>query len=100
MEKPASGIRYSVYWRTWFVLLILTLVMVLFDQADVPRALLLSILLFAMLLKAGLIAGNFMHLKYERLSLAITVAASLLLTGAVLFFLIAPDGARIFQMSN
>lgn len=78
----------------------MTLVMVLLDQTDVPRAVLLSVLLFAMLFKAGLIAGNFMHLKYERPSLAITVAASLLLTGAILFFLIAPDGARLLEMGN
>jgi len=70
------------------------------DQAAVPRVVLVLVLLTAMLAKAVLIAGTFMHLNQERLSLALTVAIALLATGAVLFLLIAPDGLRLLHMRN
>ena len=100
MGKDVAAIGYSVYWRTWVFLLVLTLVMVVMDQAAVPRVVLVLVLLTAMSVKAILIAGTFMHLNQERLSLALTVAIALLATGAVLFFLIAPDGLRLLQMKN
>jgi cytochrome c oxidase subunit IV len=100
MRKDAAEVGYAVYWRTWGFLLALTLVMVVLDQAAVPRVVLVLVLLTAMLVKAVLIAGTFMHLNQERLSLALTVAIALLATGAVLFFLIAPDGLRLLHMRN
>jgi cytochrome c oxidase subunit IV len=100
MGKDATEVGYSVYWRTWGFLLVLTLIMVVLDQAAVPRAVLVLVLLTAMMAKAVLIAGTFMHLNQERLSLALTVAVALLATGALLFFLIAPDGLRLLQMKN
>ncbi len=48
------------------------------DLGVVPRAVLLSVLLFAMLFKAGLIAGNFMHLKYEPKGIRIIALAPIL----------------------
>lgn len=78
----------------------LTVVMVVMDQASVPRSLLVLVLLTAMLIKARLIAGTFMHLNQERVSLYVTVAVALLLTGTVLFVLIVPDGLRLLQMRN
>ena len=100
MAKDATGVPYSVYWRTWAFLLILTLGMVVLDQAAVPRVVLVLVLLTAMLVKAALIVGNFMHLSQEKLSIALAVVGALLLTGAVLFLLIAPDGLRLLQMKN
>lgn len=84
----------------WFFLLILTLTMVLVDQVSVPRAALVSILVSAMLAKAVLIATCFMHLRFEKVSLAVIVGVGILATAAVLFFLIAPDGARILRLSS
>jgi len=100
MGKETAGPGYAAYWKTWGFLLVLTLIMVVLDQASVPRPLLLAVLLTAMMVKASLIAGNFMHLKQEQISLVLTVVIALLATGAVLFFLIAPDGIRLLQMRN
>ena len=100
MGKNAAQVGYAVYWRTWGFLLALTLLMVALDQAAVPRTVLVLVLLTAMMIKAVLIAGTFMHLNQEKLSLALTVAIALLATGAVLFLLIAPDGLRVLEMSN
>lgn len=89
--------RYTLYWIVWGVLLVLTLIMMAIGSVTIPKALLLGILLLAMLVKASLIGGYFMHLRFERLALVISVAAGLLVTAAVLFFLIAPDGVRVLN---
>lgn len=86
------------YWRTWLILLALTLAMVVIDQLALPRGALMAVLVAAMLTKATIIAVNFMHLKDERLSLGISVSASLLFFGGVLFLFMVPDGLRLFDM--
>lgn len=99
MTKGSSETGYGVYWRAWLVLLALTLVMIFLDQASVSRPVLVSILLIAMLVKASVIGAYFMHLRFEKLSLALGVAVGLLVTGAILFFFIAPDAVRISRIS-
>jgi cytochrome c oxidase subunit IV len=89
----------KVYWISWSALLALTLVMLGLDSAPLPRAIFVVLMLAAMLTKATVIGGNFMHLRSERVSLALTVVAGLLLTGAILFALIAPDAIRIRDMA-
>lgn len=86
------------YWITWAILLALTLAMLWADTASLPRAAFLVFMLAAMLTKASIIAGTFMHLRFERIELALTLVVGLLVTGAILFVLIAPDAARIHRM--
>ena len=50
------------YWIIWSVLLVLTALMLLIDQAPLPRLLFVVMILVAMLAKASIIAANFMHL--------------------------------------
>ncbi|MDA2934607.1 cytochrome C oxidase subunit IV family protein [Acidobacteria bacterium AH-259-D05] len=87
------------YWRIWFVLLLLTMGMVFIDQSPMARGALVLILVTAMLGKATLIAAYFMHLRFERVSLVLTVAVGLLITGLLLFVLIAPDGVRALSLA-
>jgi len=68
------------------------------DSAQVSRSLLLTVLLGAMLVKATLIAGNFMHLRHEHRGLIATVVVGLFVMGLVLYVLIAPDASRIHDM--
>ena len=98
--KPAPAEGYRLYWLTWAILLSLTLGMLLTGYVAWPSWALLGLLLAAMLVKAGLIAANFMHLRYERLGLVLMIALGILATGAVLFFLIAIDAARILRLSS
>ena len=98
--KPAHAEGYRLYWLTWMILLSLTLGMLLADSASLPAWILLGLLLVAMLVKAGLIAANFMHLRYEKLGLVLMIALGILATGAVLFFLIAIDAARILRLTS
>ena len=89
---------YAFYWKIWGALLILTLGMILVDQLDMSRLLLVPILIGAMLVKAGLIASFFMHLRYERLFLGLSVLIGLLINATILFALLAPDAMQILQM--
>jgi cytochrome c oxidase subunit IV len=97
IAKHGSGTG-KLYGTTWLALLALTLVMLLADGSPLPRAVFLAALLSAMLLKASLIGANFMHLRFERLPLTLMVIVGLLVTGALLFVLIAPDAIRIGAM--
>jgi len=88
----------KTYWITWAVLLVFTLAMLWADAASLPRLVFVVFMVAAMLTKASIIGANFMHLRSERLPLVVTVVVGLLVTGAVLFALIAPDAVRIHQM--
>jgi cytochrome c oxidase subunit IV len=87
-----------MYWITWSVLLVFTVVMLWMDGAAIPRTAFVLFMLIAMLVKASIIGANFMHLRFERASLVLTVVVGLLVTGGVLYLLIAPDAARIHEM--
>ena len=87
-----------VYWITWAVLLMFTVVMLWMDGASIPRQAFVAFMIAAMLTKASIIGANFMHLRGERASLVLMVVVGLLVTGAVLYVLIAPDAARIHHM--
>jgi caa(3)-type oxidase subunit IV len=99
--RATGGSSHSnkLYWTTWWVLLALTVVMVVIDSMVMPRSVFVSVLLTAMLVKAALIAAHFMHLRFERRSLALMVVVGLLINGAILFVLIVPDAIRIRAMA-
>ncbi len=90
---------YRIYWIIWSFLLVLTLLMVVVEGARFPRAAAVLFLVTAMLLKAGFIGGWFMHLRYERLALVISVAGGTLLTAAFLYFLLVPDGMAMLRLA-
>ena len=108
MSEATSSGGYAIYWRIWGVLLVVTLVMIFVDrptaaalgdvEAGLPRGLLVGILIVAMLLKAYLIAAYFMHLRFERPALGISVLVGLLINGFILFGLIVPDGLGLLGM--
>jgi hypothetical protein len=83
---------------TWGTLLVFTVVMLWADTASFPRLPFVVFMIGAMLTKASIIAANFMHLRLERAGIVVTVVVGLLVTGAVLYVLIALDAIRIHQM--
>ena len=97
MEQETHG-GYRLYWKTWGILLVLTLVMLVVEVLHLPRLLMVLALVAFMLVKAAMIAGNFMHLRFEHWTLVATVALGLLLTGTIMFALMAPDGLRILAL--
>ncbi|MDP6581928.1 MAG: cytochrome C oxidase subunit IV family protein [Vicinamibacterales bacterium] len=91
-QPMQTTIRF--YWITWTILLVLTVLMLLIDQSPLPRLLFVLVMLVAMLVKASIIAANFMHMRFERIALAWMVVIGLLINGAILFGLIVPDALR------
>lgn len=73
----------------------LTSIMVFVDVMDLPRTILLVVLLSAMMTKAYLIATEFMDLKRGRAEVGIAIAVSILFFGTFLFAFIAPDGFAV-----
>ena len=100
MANTTHTTGYRMYWFTWLWLLALTAVMLAIEFAHFPEWMLLAVLLSAMLVKAGFIAGNFMHLRFERPLLIWIVAGSLLATVLVMFLFLAVDAQRIFRLSS
>jgi len=87
-----------IYWITWSILLVFTVAMLWADTASIPRLVFVVFMVAAMLTKASIIGANFMHLRLERAGIVVTVIVGLLVTGAILYGLIAPDALRIHRM--
>ncbi len=87
---------YRSYLVTWFWLLVITVLEVGIVLVRVPKALLAISLVTLALMKAALIMGYFMHLRYERLSLIYAVVAPLFLA-VILFFGLAPDAVNVLR---
>ncbi|OFW27105.1 MAG: hypothetical protein A3H27_15685 [Acidobacteria bacterium RIFCSPLOWO2_02_FULL_59_13] len=100
MASTEHATGYRVYWATWALLLLLTLVMLATEYVPVSKVILLALLLAAMLTKSSLICAYFMHLRFEKWNLIVVVAAGILVTGAILFLVISFDGVRILQLSQ
>jgi cytochrome c oxidase subunit IV len=99
MSEPTRGNPYAIYWKTWVLLLIVTVAMLASESFHMPRILLIAYLLIFMMVKASMIGGNFMHLRYENLNLVIIVAAGLLVTSLILFLFIAPETHSVLVKS-
>jgi cytochrome c oxidase subunit IV len=65
------------------------------EKFHFPRIFLVLFLVVFMLVKATMITGNFMHLRYEQRNLAFIVGAGLLLTSAILFSFITPESISV-----
>lgn len=98
MSEAAEFHGYGVYWRTWGFLLLLTATMLLLDSLSMPRTPFVILMLAAMLTKAALIAGIFMHLRQESLDLVIGLACCVLGCVGILYALTVVDAQRIFAM--
>jgi cytochrome c oxidase subunit IV len=95
--EPTGVMPYRTYWLSWGGLLALTALMLLTETLPLARAAGLTVLLAAMLVKAGVIAAWFMHLRFERPGLVYSVVGATVLTAVALFALIAPDGVAILR---
>ena len=78
-------------------LLVLTLVEVLLAYFEVPLTLMLIILIGLSLIKAALIMAYFMHLRFERLSLVLTLIP-IMVVCICLLFIFFPDSLRSRRM--
>src|SRR5689334_1966148 len=97
MSETTQGNPYRIYLVTWFILLVITVLMLVAEKFHMPRWFLLVFLLGFMAVKATMIGGNFMHLRYEKGNLAFIVAVGLVVTTLILFFFITPESQHILD---
>lgn len=98
MDKTQQQANYKSYWITWGVLLAITAVMLFAEVSPFSRIVVAVLLLAAMAVKALLIGGQFMHLRYEKPGFVLAVAGTVVFLAAFLFILISFDGLRIARM--
>ncbi len=100
MSETAPGNPYRIYWVTWAILLVITVAMLAAEAFHMPRWFLVLFLLAFMMVKATMITGTFMHMRYEHRRMAIMVGAGILVTSLILFSFIAPESWHVRDHSN
>ncbi len=88
---------YRIYWITWGILLVITVAMLAAEAFHFPRWFLVVFLLAFMMVKAIMIGGNFMHLRYEKRNLAVMVFTGIIVTTLILFLYIAPESKHVLE---
>jgi cytochrome c oxidase subunit IV len=97
MSEHNAAHPYRIYWITWVFLRMVTVAMLGAEAFHMPRWFLVPFLLAFMMLKAVMIGGNFMHLRFEKRNLAFMVFASIMVTTLILFFYIAPESQHVLD---
>jgi cytochrome c oxidase subunit IV len=96
-DHHAQAHPYRIYWITWVFLLVVTVAMLAAEAFHMPRWFLVPFLLAFMMLKAVMIGGNFMHLRFEKSNLAFMVFTGIMLTSLILFLYITPESQHVLD---
>ncbi|HKZ80090.1 MAG TPA: cytochrome C oxidase subunit IV family protein [Pyrinomonadaceae bacterium] len=93
MEEHFAGTN-KLFISIWGWLLGLTLIEIVLAYRPMPIHFMLTILMGLSIIKAALIVAYFMHLKFERLSLVLTIVPVLVVCICLLFLFFFPDSFR------
>jgi cytochrome c oxidase subunit IV len=96
-EVAHVGASISTFTKVWIALLVMTGIEVLLAYEQVPTMIMLTVLLGLSIIKAALIIAYFMHLKFEKLSLFLTLFPMLIFC-IVLMLIFLGDAVRIPHM--
>jgi cytochrome c oxidase subunit 4 len=96
-DTHASPTTRTFLW-VWFWLVALTLVEVVFAYRGMTLVMMLVVLMGLSLMKSALIMAYFMHLKFERLSLTLTLIPALVIL-LCLMLISFPDSVRVQQLA-
>jgi len=96
-EAVHLGGTVSTFAKVWIALLVMTGIEVLLAYEQVPTLIMLTCLLGLSVIKAALIIAYFMHLKFEKLSLFLTLFPMLIFC-IVLMLIFLGDAVRIPNM--
>ena len=83
----------KLFTSIWFWLVVMTLIEIGLAYKPMPINFMLTILMGLSIIKAALIVAYFMHLKFERLSLILTIVPMLVIC-ICLLFVFFPDSFR------
>ena len=95
-RSPATATR-KTFLSVWFWLLTLTGIETFLTYERLPIKIMLSLLMGLSVIKASLILSYFMHLRYERRSLALTLQPGLIFI-IVLLLMFFPDSLSLYTM--
>ena len=95
-EQEHSGGK-KLYLSVWFWLLALTIFEVILAYQRLPLHPMLVILMALSVIKAALIISYFMHLRFERMSLFLTLFPALIFC-IVMLMLFFPDAIRLYEL--
>ncbi len=87
-----------VYVWVWVGLVAITGVEVFLAYEHLPPTIMLTILLGLSVIKAGLIMGYFMHLKFERFSLVLWLVPALVFCICMVLIFFFPDSRRLLHL--
>src|ERR1700756_3414659 len=97
-EFPVShGPGIPTFAKVWIALLVMTAIEVFLAYMQTPMMIMLTILIGLSVIKGALIIAYFMHLKFERLSLFLTLFPMLIFC-IVLMLIFLGDAVRIPNM--
>ncbi len=97
-EHAATGSRLYIW--VWGWLLVFTGVEVYLAYIHLPVNLMLTILMGLSVIKAALIMAYFMHLRFERLSLFLTLVPVLVLCICLILIFFFPDSLRLQELAR
>lgn len=84
--EHAAHPKPAFYWKIWAWLLVLTVLEVLASlKLTLPKSEMILLLVGMAIVKALLVALYFMHLRFERVSLGITISLTLILALILVF---------------
>ncbi len=89
-----TGATTMTFGKVWIALLVLTGIEVFLAYEQLPTLIMLTILVGLSIIKAALIIAYFMHLKFERLSLFLTLFPMLIFC-IVLMLIFLGDATRV-----
>ena len=89
-----------LFLSVWAWLLLLTDFEVFLGYIQLPVVYMLVILLGASIIKAALIVAYFMHLRFERLNLILTIVPALVICICLMLLVFFPDSFRSRQLRS
>ncbi len=99
MEALHETHSNRLYLTVWTGLLVLTIVEVILAYLALSVGLMLTLLMGFSLLKTALIVAYFMHLRFEKLSLVLTLIPALVIC-ILLLFIVFPDSLRVLELGQ
>ena len=99
MEALHGSHSNRLYLTVWIGLLVLTIIEVVLAYLALSVGLMLTLLMGFSLLKTALIVAYFMHLRFEKFSLALTLIPALVIC-IILLFIVFPDSLRILELGQ
>ena len=92
--EQLTGVTARAFLNVWFALLFMTGIEVFLAYEQIPVLIFLTALVGLSVIKAALIIAYFMHLKFERLSLFLTLFPMLIFC-VILMLIFLGDAVRI-----